>query len=111
MIQINFPPFGAKSVHPSVNLPATLYNNHVPKPLHLQSKRAQALTLKGMRDAEAEAITLAVSKNIAVRELLSQGYGKVFIIEKVWHAKAGATQRYKQACAEYEQIISEVEEA
>jgi hypothetical protein len=46
-----------------------------------------------------------------VLQLRSLGWGKQAIIEKLWQVKKGGTKGYQVAEAEYEQIMSQLEEA
>ncbi len=41
-----------------------------------------------------------------VRKLYEVGLGKVAIINEVWGCKPGGSERYRQAEAEYEEIVS-----
>jgi hypothetical protein len=43
--------------------------------------------------------------------LRSLGWGKVAIIEKVWNVRRGGSARWKDAESEYEQMLTEMEEA
>jgi hypothetical protein len=44
-----------------------------------------------------------------VRQLRGLGWGKIAMVEKVWNIKRGGNERWKQAEAEYHQIIDQLE--
>lgn len=58
---------------------------------------------------QADFQDVSQSRFSEVAELREKDWGKVAIIEKVWRVKAGGTAAYKQACAEYEIIVSELD--
>lgn len=45
-----------------------------------------------------------------VEKLLENHWGKTAIVEKLWEVKAGGSLAYRQACAEYDLIITQLEE-
>lgn len=50
------------------------------------------------------------AKRAQVQELLEKQWGKIRIIEKVWNVSRGGSIAWKQACAEYEAILVDLEE-
>jgi predicted GIY-YIG superfamily endonuclease len=84
-----------------------LYNNTIPTPLHLRSKREHRNTTRLIEGANALLLVSQDSKAEAVRELRAMGWGKQAALEKVWNVKPGGSPRYKEAEAEYNAIISQ----
>lgn len=50
------------------------------------------------------------AKRAQVQALLEKEWGKIRIIEKVWNVSRGGSAAWKQACAEYEAILVDLEE-
>jgi hypothetical protein len=63
-----------------------------------------------LKTSENDLETARQAKEQQVRELKAKNWGKIAIIKKVWRAKPGETDAYKQAEAEYNQIIQLLEQ-